>query len=165
MNELKKSTIEVYTDGSLVRKGKDVYCGYGIYFPNGEYKPISRKFTHEPITNNRAELYAILKSIILSNIINANRINKNQPPIKNVIIYSDSEYSVKTFNEWLPNWIKKKKEYMNPDIINEIVDHLANAPFTVTFVHVRAHTGKNDPHSVANSVVDELAKRGAFRKK
>jgi hypothetical protein len=29
---------------------------------------------------------------------------------------------------------------------------------------VRAHTGKNDPHSVANAVVDELAKRGAFRK-
>lgn len=157
--------IDVFTDGSLVRKGKDVYCGYGIYFPNGEYKPISRKFTHEPITNNRAELYAILKSIILCNIINSERIRLNQTPVKIVNIYSDSEYSVKTFNEWLPNWIKKKKEYMNPDIINQIVDHLANAPFKVNFFHVRAHTGKDDPKSIANRIVDELAKKGAFRKK
>ena len=60
------SMLSIYTDGSLVRKDGKVYCGYGIYFPNHEYKSISRKFTHEPITNNRAELYAILKSIILS---------------------------------------------------------------------------------------------------
>ncbi len=165
MNEQNKGTINAYTDGSLVRKGKDVYCGYGIFFPNGEYKPISRKFTYEPITNNRAELYAILKTIIICNIINIKRISKNETPVSIVNIYSDSEYSVKTFNEWLPNWIKKKKEYMNPDIINQIVDHLAHAPFKVNFYHVRAHTGKSDPHSIANDVVDELAKRGAFRKK
>lgn len=164
MNEQNKGIINVYTDGSLIRKGKDVYCGYGIFFPNGEYKSISRKFTHEPITNNRAELYAILKSIIICNIINIKRIQKHETPVSILNIYSDSEYSVKTFNEWLPNWIKKKKEYMNPDIINQIVDHLAQAPFKVNFHHVRAHTGKNDPHSVANNVVDELAKRGAFRK-
>ena len=62
-----ETIVNVYTDGSLVKKGKDVFCGYGIYFPNGEYKSISRKFTHEPITNNRAELYAILKTIIICN--------------------------------------------------------------------------------------------------
>jgi ribonuclease HI len=109
MNGSNKGIIEVYTDGSLVRKGKDVYCGYGIFFPNGEYKQISRKFTHEPITNNRAELYAILKTIIICNIINIKRMQKNEQSVNIVNIYSDSEYSVKTFNEWLPNWIKKKK--------------------------------------------------------
>ncbi len=159
------SKINVYTDGSLVRKGKDVYCGYGIYFPNGEYKSISRKFTHEPITNNRAELYAILKTIIICNIINLERIKNNLEPVKQVNIYSDSEYSVKTFNVWLPKWISTGKKYLNPDIIDEIRDHLDNAPFKVKLVHVRAHTGKDDPHSVANDMVDELAKKGAFRKK
>ena len=68
------SIIEVYTDGSLVKKDGKVYCGYGIYFPNHEYKSISRKLTHEPITNNRAELYAILKVLVLCNIINLERI-------------------------------------------------------------------------------------------
>ena len=92
------------------------------------------------------------------------RIKDNKTPVKVLNIYSDSEYSVKTFNVWLPNWIKKKKEYLNPDIIDEIRDHLTNAPFKVFFHHVRAHTGKDDPKSVANDIVDALAKKGAFRR-
>jgi ribonuclease HI len=159
------SIIQVYTDGSLVKKDGNVYCGYGIYFPNNEYKSISRKFTHEPITNNRAELYAILKVLVLSNIINLERIKNNQEKIKQVNIYSDSEYSVKTFNIWLPKWKKTKKAYLNPDIINEIDTMIQNAPYKVVFTHIRAHTGKTDPHSISNDIVDGLAKKGAFRKK
>ena len=167
MNKLDSSekVINVFTDGSLVRRDGEIYCGYGIYFPNSEYKSISRKFTHEPITNNRAELYAILKTIIICNIINLNRIKEKKQPVEKVIIYSDSEYSVKTFNEWLPKWLKSGKNYLNSDIINEIQDHLSHAQFKVNFIHVRAHTGKDDPVSKANHIVDELAKKGAFRKK
>jgi len=157
------STLEIYTDGSLVKKDGNTHCGYGIYFPNGEYKSISRPFTHEPITNNRAELYAILKSIVLANIINLKRINNLEPEIKLVKIYSDSEYSVKTFNIWLPNWKKNKKKYKNPDIINEIETHLEIAPFKVVFSHIRAHTGKTDIHSISNDIVDKLAKKGAYK--
>lgn len=159
------SVLEIYTDGSYMKKGSNIYCGYGIYFPNQEYKSISRKFTHEPITNNRAELYAILKSIIIANIINLERIKKRQEEIKLVNIYSDSEYSVKTFNVWLPGWKNGKKKYKNPDIINEIEEHISMAPFKVVLTHVRAHTGKTDIHSISNNIVDELAKKGAFRKK
>ena len=162
---MSNSTIEIYTDGSYIKKGNNVYCGYGIYFPNYEYKSISRKFTYEPITNNRAELYAILKSIILVNIINLERIKNNQTEIKLVNIYSDSEYSVKTFNIWLPQWKKNKKSFKNPDIINEIETLIQMAPFKVILIHVRAHTGKTDIHSISNNIVDELAKKGAFRKK
>lgn len=162
---MSSSTLEIYTDGSLVKKNGNVYCGYGIYFSNHEYKPISRKFTHEPITNNRAELYAILKSIVISNIINLDRIKNNQEEIKLVNIYSDSEYSVKTFNEWLPKWKKEKKEYKNSDIINEIETHISMAPFKIVLRHIRAHTGKTDTHSISNDIVDDLAKKGAFRKK
>lgn len=157
--------INVYTDGSLIKKDGKVYCGYGIYFPNHEYKSIGRRFTHEPITNNRAELYAILKVLILCNIINLERIKSSQEEITQVNIYSDSEYSVKTFNEWLPKWKKTKKEYLNADIIDEIDSHLQIAPFKVVFTHVRAHTGKTDIHSISNDIVDELAKKGAFRTK
>jgi len=157
--------ISIYTDGSLVKKDDKTYCGYGIYFPNGEYKSISRKFTHEPITNNRAELYAILKSIVLANIINLERIKNGQNEVKQVNIYSDSEYSVKTFNIWLPKWKKNKKPYLNSDIINEIDSHIIIAPFKVVITHIRAHTGKMDVHSISNDIVDRLAKKGAFREK
>lgn len=162
---MKSSIIEVYTDGSLVKKDGKIYCGYGIYFPNHEYKSISRKFTHHPITNNRAELYAILKVLVLCKIINLERIKNNQEEIKQVNIYSDSEYSVKTFNIWLKNWKKTNKIYLNPDIINEIDLHIQNAPYKIVFTHVKAHSIKNDPHSIANNIVDGLAKKGAFREK
>ncbi len=156
--------ITAYTDGSLMRKGKNVYCGYGVYFLDNVYKSISRKFTHEPITNNRAELYAILKAIIITNIIDNKRMLGNFSRINKLTIYSDSEYSVKTYNEWLPKWLKTKKEYMNADIIDETMEHMKNASFKIVLVHIRAHTGKNDPHSLANEIVDELAKKGAMRK-
>lgn len=162
---MSSSTLEIYTDGSYIKKGSNIYCGYGIYFPNNEYKSISRKFTHEPITNNRAELYAILKSIIISNIINLERIKNYQEEIKLVNIYSDSEYSVKTFNVWLPGWKKSSKEYKNPDIINEIEEHINIAPFKIVLTHIRAHTGKTDIHSISNDIVDGLAKKGALKKK
>lgn len=155
--------IFAYTDGSLIRKGGKIYCGYGIYFSGEEYKSISRKFTHEPITNNRAELYAILKTIILTSKLDNQRMLTNTPRIKKLVIYSDSEYSVKTYNEWLPKWIKTGKEYLNSDIINETADHMKHAQFKIILIHVRAHTGKNDPHSLANAIVDELAKKGALK--
>lgn len=160
-----RTEIVAYTDGSLIKKGKEIFCGYGIYFPNQEYKSVGRKFTHEPITNNRAELYAILKTIIFTNKIDNRRFLSNQPRIKKLTIYSDSEYSVKTYNEWLPKWIQTKKEYMNADIINETLDHIKNANFLIKFVHVRAHTGQTDFHSVANDIVDKLAKKGAMKNK
>jgi ribonuclease HI len=156
--------IFAYTDGSLIRKDGKIYCGYGIYFSGGECKSISRKFTHEPITNNRAELYAILKTIILTNKLDHERMLSNMPRIKKLIIYSDSEYSVKIYNKWLNTWLKTGKEYLNPDIINETTDHIKNAPFKIALIHVRAHTGKNDPHSLANDIVDKLAKQGAMKK-
>lgn len=163
MSVLDTSIINVYTDGSLVRKEKEIYCGYGIYFPNSEYKSISRKFTHEPITNNRAELYAILKSIILCNKVDLQRKIDKKTRISKIIIYSDSEYSVKTFNEWLPKWLKNGKDYLNKDIIDDIAEYIKNTSYQVIIKHIRAHTGKSDIHSKSNKIVDILAKKGAFK--
>ena len=50
-----------------------------------------------------------------------------------------------------------------PDIINETLDHMKNASFKIVLIHVRAHTGKKDPHSIANEIVDDLAKKGAMK--
>jgi len=149
--------LEIYTDGSFSQKGKKVYCGYGLYFPNGEYKNISRPFTHVPITNNRAEIYAILKAIILSNIISKNK------EINEVIIYSDSEYCIKTFTIWYDKWQKNNKDYLNKDLIDETMYRINHSPFQIKFQHVRSHTNNNDHKSINNNIVDQLAKEGAVR--
>lgn len=163
MSDKQNSEINVYTDGSLIKnkKNKTVKCGYSVYFPNKEYKSIGRKFVHEPITNNRAELYAILKAIILCNKVNEERKRLKQKEIKKITIYSDSEYSVKSLTIWYKNWIKSGKKYLNKDIIDLIMDAIKTVDFKVKLKHIRAHTGKQDEHSVANDRADELAKIGA----
>jgi ribonuclease HI len=151
--------ISIYTDGSYKKKGRDVLCGYGIYFPNREYKNISRPFTHSPITNNRAELYAILKSIIIGNIIHKTK------QVNSITIHTDSEYAVKTINIWYKKWIAEgRDDYMNKDIIDDIMENKRLSPFITNLVHVRSHTGKNDAHSINNDKADKLAKQGAERK-
>jgi len=161
---MNNNVIDVFTDGSFknTRHGKE--CGYSIYFPNNEYKSISRSFNYEPLTNNRAELYAILKAIILCNMIKQNRLENDEGDVTQLNIYSDSEYSVKTLNIWYKSWIKKgKTDYLNKDIIDLIVEIQKEVDFKVKLSHVRAHTGKKDYKSFSNDKADELAKKGAKR--
>jgi len=148
-------SIEVYTDGSLRRTKNGVICGYGIYFPNDEIENVSKKFTLEPITNNRAELFAILQAIklILKSKIKFNKIN----------IYTDSDYSQKSLNLWINKWKQnnwlnsQKKPVENQDIIKKIDDLRINNPNKI-FIHwIKAHTNNNDIHSLNNKIADELA--------
>lgn len=148
--------IDIFTDGSLIRKKGKIYCGYGIYFPNGENNNISKKFDKGLITNNRAELYAIYKSLkICKKILKEKEIEK-------INIYSDSEYSVKTLTIWYKKWIKNGKDYKNKDIIDKIIK-LINKLNNVNFIHIKAHTGENDYYSLSNNQADELAKGGALK--
>jgi ribonuclease HI len=148
--------ILVFTDGSYIRKPEK--CGYGVYFPNGEIKNISRKFTKEPLTNQRAELYAIYKAI------KAIQKKSLECPIK---IYTDSEYSIKSLTIWIEGWKKNGwksstgKDVMNQDLIKKIDSIKAKNISKIEFQHVRSHTGKNDFESKSNDIVDKLAKDGA----
>jgi ribonuclease HI len=148
--------ILVFTDGSYIRKPEK--CGYGVYFPNGEIKNISRKFTKEPLTNQRAELYAIYKAI------KAVQKKSLEYPIK---IYTDSEYSIKSLTIWIEGWKKNGwksstgKDVMNQDLIKKIDLIKAMNVAKIEFQHVRSHTGKNDFESKCNDIVDKLAKDGA----
>jgi ribonuclease HI len=159
-----KNVIDVFTDGSFKNTKQGKECGYSIFFPNNEYKHISRSFNYEPLTNNRAELYAILKAIILCNMIKKQRLENDEGDVTQLNIYSDSEYSVKTLNKWHKSWIKKgKDDYLNKDIIDLIVETRNQVDFKVKLSHVRAHTGKKDYKSSSNNKADELAKKGAKR--
>lgn len=147
--------IVVYTDGSCMKHKK---CGYGIYFPNKELKNMSRSFTKEPFTNQRAELYAIYKAL--------NKITKKLK-FKNIYVYSDSEYSIKSITIWIKNWKKNdwktsnNKLVMNQDIIKKIDKIMEKYKGRIIFTHVYSHTGKTDEHSLGNAKADELATKGA----
>jgi ribonuclease HI len=151
------SDIIVYTDGSCMGKHKNM-CGYGVHFPNAELKDLSKKFTHEPLTNQRAELYAIYKAL--------KRIIKNLK-FDSIHIYTDSEYSIKSLTIWINTWKKNNwktannKQVLNQDIIMRIDKMLQKYNGKILFSHVRSHTGKTDQHSIGNDKADKLATAGA----
>jgi ribonuclease HI len=160
MEKKYKEKIIVFTDGSCLKKKSGTLCGYACYFPYKELPNISRKFTHIPLTNQRAELYAIYKAL--------HGITKNYD-FKQLIIYSDSEYSIKSVTLWINTWKKNnwktanKKPVMNLDIIKKIDDILQKYSDKIKFIHVMAHTLKSDFLSKSNEITDKLAKNGAFK--
>tara|TARA_B000000532_G_scaffold216080_1_gene188111 strand:+ start:569 stop:1204 length:636 start_codon:yes stop_codon:yes gene_type:complete len=144
----------IYTDGACKYNGSDkARAGIGVYFnkhnkisiPN-----ISERLIYKKQTNNAAELMAILKC--LEKCVEY-KINEK------IYIYTDSDYSMKCITLWYPEWIKKGNfnDRKNIDILHKIYDIYKK--LDVEFIHVRAHTGLNDIHSLGNDMADKLAVR------
>jgi ribonuclease HI len=100
----------IFTDGACINNGKqNAKAGYGIHFPNNELNDISEHFINSPITNQRAELYAIL--VALEKIANIRN--------KNIELYTEkiwNEFEKNTRNHGTP-WILiciETEVYMNP---------------------------------------------------
>lgn len=158
--------IIVFTDGSCECNGK-IYAtgGYGIYYPNKEYKNVSEPLLGKPVTNQRAELMAIYEA--LKTILGDKKNTYDE-----IIIYTDSEYSIKSLTEWSSNWIKrgwknrKGQEVKNRDILEPLINLYNDHKLRIILRHIRSHTGKKDPISLGNEEADKLAveggRKGAF---
>lgn len=152
--------VEIFTDGSCIKNcgQKEAIAGYGVYFPNGELENVSRPFLHKPITNQRAELYAIYVAIF--KVV-------HHLDVDRMIIYSDSEYSIKSLTLWLPDWIRRgwrkadRKKVENQDLLKLIHRLMEQFGGEIKFIHVRSHTGKKDYMSLGNAEADKLAVEGA----
>lgn len=155
--------IIVYTDGSCIKNNKKPIAGYGIYFPNKEFKNISKPFVHKPITNQRAELYAIYKALKI--------ITQNDIQFDNIYVYTDSMYSIDSITKWIKGWKKNgwitanKEKVKNRDIIKAIDKIMISYENKIKFFHVKSHTGKQDEKSLGNQYADELAIKGSLMNK
>lgn len=149
---LSQDTFIIYTDGACKHNGSDkAKAGIGVYFNkhNSVNIPnVSERLTTIKQTNNVAELTAILRALELCYEYNI----KNQ-----ILIYTDSDYSMKCIEIWYPQWKKenKMKDRKNIDILQKI-DKLYEK-LDVKFKHIRSHTGLNDIHSKGNEMADRLA--------
>lgn len=79
-----RNIIKVYTDGSCINNGKKgSKAGIGIFFGNEDKRNVSRKLNLDRVTNNVAELSALIEAL---------DILKNES--RDVIIYTDSKYCI-----------------------------------------------------------------------
>jgi len=142
----------VYTDGSCINNGKiNPIAGIGIYFNENDERNVSSIITHnEKLTNNIAELKALIKCYEI--------VKDELDSGKKICIFTDSQYSIKcaTFygdkNEIL-GW---NKEIPNKNLVRELYNIYKNNN-NLLIEYIKAHTNKNDKHSIGNKNADKLA--------
>ena len=154
-----KDIVRVYTDGSCINNGKiNARGGIGVWFGENDPRNISAKLNAKRPTNQLAELTAILNALEI--------FSENIKDIK-LIIYTDSEYSIKCITRYCKLWSNNnwKKKDGNPiknlDTIRTIYNFYLNYMNNICFVHVKAHTKRTDRDSYGNNMADKLAVAGA----
>lgn len=142
--------VVIYTDGCCLRNGcPDSQAGYGIYFKKGSFQDEYGPLPSPPRTNQRAELYAVLRALEIVQ-------NSTQP----IIIRTDSEYTIGCVTEWLPAWEQNGYQTAsggkpkNLDLIIPIRDFIEE--LSVKFEYVEGHSGDE-----GNEIADEFAHKGA----
>lgn len=128
-NQEPNHTISVYTDGSF----KDGRGGYGVLVirANGEIRRYCGRVPGTHVTNNVAELYAILTALTIVK--------------EDFDLYTDSNYSIGVLNGNEVNTNRK--------LVDEIKNLLKNR--NVTMIHIDGHSGHQ-----YNEEADKLADHG-----
>ena len=140
----------VYTDGACSKNGmRGASAGIGVYFGEGDARNVSKRLPGKQ-TNNVAELTAIISAFpfIESDIRGGKRIT----------IVTDSEYSIKCASSYGERCAKKGwiDDIPNKELVRQIYTLYSREP-NIRFIHVKAHTGLSDIHSVGNHHADRLA--------
>lgn len=158
MEKTKVNKIYVFTDGACSGNGKkNAKAGIGIVFPNKEIDNISEEFTVAPVTNQRAELYAIYKALLIIT---------DKCEFNNIIVYSDSSYSIKCATEYVKKWETNGwigtngKPVKNQDIIKPLYDLIKKHDGKISFNHVYSHTDDLGIEAHYNGLADRLACAG-----
>jgi len=148
-----EDTIIIYTDGACINNGsKLAKAGIGIHFSKRnkiKFDDVSESLEatdENKVTNQRAELYAILKALRITKEIT-----------NHIIIFTDSEYSINCVMRWFASWVSRNivDEKKNVDLIRPIHQYYRATNFE--FRHIRSHTGLQDEHSLGNEMADKLA--------
>ena len=143
--------INVFTDGACSNNGKqNAKAGIGVFFEENDPRNVSRRVDGKQ-TNNTAELTAI---VVVFDIL-----REDIEQGKNIIIHSDSEYSINCMTKWGVKWAQdnwSKKTIKNLDLVKKGYELFQQYP-NVSISHVKAHTESMDPLSVGNRGADRLA--------
>ena len=146
----------IYVDGSCRGNGKtENMGGYGVVILDDNENLIEAYADYEEnTTNNRQELHAILFAMINYGV-KTNEDDWNQVSIP--VVYSDSNYCVQTFNEWMFNWARNgwiksdKKVPENLDLIKIYYEYYQKG-YRIDLKKVKGHAG-----NMWNDLADNLA--------
>lgn len=128
--------MDVFTDGACVHNGyPNARAAWAVVFPDHPQYDISGLLEGEQ-TNNRAEFTAIIRAL--------------ETTCGPIHVFTDSMLALKIATH---QWSAKK----NLDLVARLDALTKNR--SITWTHVKAHTGKNGYESRWNAVADERATR------
>ena len=151
-NGIKKeetNIIKVYTDGSCINNGKEGSVGgIGIFFGNNDKRNVSRKLNLERVTNNVAELSALVEAL---------DILKNES--RDVIIYTDSKYCILCCTSYgdkqrLKDW---SDDIPNKDLVMEVYNKYREKE-NIKLEYVMGHSNIYE-----NEMADKLAREATSK--
>lgn len=152
---------KVYTDGSSKNNGKSNNVGgwaYAIIENDEPVCVVSGRATNT--TNQKMELLAAI------NALKDIQQRLGDSPIFSCIVYSDSAYLVRCYNEgwymrWRVNgWVNSSKQPVaNKELWEELIPFFEDHRFA--FQKVKGHSTDKDEHSKFNNLVDEVAQAAA----
>ncbi|CAG8466586.1 5465_t:CDS:1 [Scutellospora calospora] len=121
-NQEKNENFEqIWTDRCCENNRKiDAYAGIGVFFKDNDPRNLSEKLPDTNQTNNRAEIFAIIRAI---------EISKND---QDIIINTDSIYVINSY--------KVKNPKKNFDLVNRMNDLIKERKGKVIFKHVKGHS-------------------------
>jgi uracil-DNA glycosylase len=178
-------TLWIFTDGGASGNGKkDCKASWGFYVTDGCTVAVARGIVSEidiagkeyRTSNQRGELTAILEAITFTEL------NIVKFDFAYIAVVSDSDYSIKGIETWLPNWQAnptkhKMSEKMNLDLLvpcKDTVERLRRQCARVKFIHVNSHIKDEDvPRDTeseewfkwkCNDIVDKLCNIALGRK-
>lgn len=135
--------VEIFTDGAC--SGNPGIGGWGVLLRFGKHeKELSGG--EVDTTNNKMEMTAVIEGL-----------SQLKEPC-DVTIYTDSQYVLKGYTQWLPSWIAKgwktaaKKPVANVELWQKIVE--LSKKHHITWVWVKGHAGHQE-----NERVDALARQ------
>ena len=149
--------MRVFTDGACSSNGRPgAKAGYAAWFPDNQSLSVSARIpAGEPQTNQRAELSAIHRAVVV--------LEERGFRDEDVVIYTDSEYCVNCLTKWITGWVSRGwktsagGDVLHRDLIQDTSSRLAKFK-SYRFVHVRSHTGGEDDLSRNNDIVDRMAR-------
>lgn len=137
----------IFTDGACSNNGKPgAKASWACFITDDEenkyYNLNMSGIIEKNGTNQKAELSGILNAL---EIIDAYKKNIEE---KEIIICSDSMYSINCCTKWYKAWEKnnwknaKNQDVKNPELIKKIITLLKKltSQFNITFKHVYSHT-------------------------
>jgi ribonuclease HI len=149
--------MRVFTDGACSANGRPgAKAGYAVWFPDNQSLSTSARIpAGEPQTNQRAELAAIHRSVVV--------LEERGFRDEDLIIYTDSDYCINCLTKWITGWVSRGwktaagGDVLHRDLIQDTSSRLARFK-SYRFVHVRSHTGGEDDLSRNNDIVDRMAR-------